>query len=235
MILTVSVVGGEGKMGKLIAHTLSQQGMRVHSIGRNTKNKKQNIASSHAVLFSVPLLTLKKTLRALHKKELANKLLVDCSSLVLVNKSILKKYSKNTAFIHCLFGPNIDNLNGKGIVALKQEKKVDIAFEALLDAFTKQGARIVRATHKEHDEIMAHVQALSQFNAIALAKTLQESGVTRSTLDDFSTLTFSLSAALIERITEQSLWNLGKLTDVVPTGAIPSLLGHQAGRLSEGR
>ena len=204
---TISIVGGEGKMGQLMKKVFTKHGIRVYIIGRTTKQKTRMLNSSHAIFFSVPLREFKTALHDLPKKPLYNKLLVDCSSLVLTNKKLLETYSKNVAFLHCLFGPDVDSLRDQRII-MSSQNNVPKIFHQLLAAMSSERAIITTATHDAHDKMMASVQALSHHSAIALAKTLQEIGATRKDLDDFSTLTFSLSTALIERIAEQpaELW-----------------------------
>ena len=199
---TISIIGGAGKMGQLMKKVFTKHGIRVYIIGRTTKQKTRMLKSSHAILFSVPLSEFQTALRGLPQKPLHNKLLVDCSSLVLANKKLLEKHSKNVAFLHCLFGPDVGNLHEQRIIVSPNNNMPPI-FHRLLNALHKERANIIYATHAQHDKMMALVQALSHHSAIALAKTLHESGATRKELDDFATLTFSLYTALIERIAEQ--------------------------------
>jgi prephenate dehydrogenase len=55
---------------------------------------------------------------------------------------------------------------------------------------------------------MSNTQALSQFSAISMAKTLSESKFKQKNLEKGATVTFKMNSGLIKRITSQSasLW-----------------------------
>lgn len=193
-------------MGIFLETLLKKHGLTVFSIGRKTEDVSGQIRESDAVIFSLPIPALKDFLQTVDTKILQEKLIVDLSSQVAENAGILSKISSQTTFIHFLFGPDITVLKNQHIVV--SEKIADKSFREVVSIFEKEGARIIESSVERHDYMMALVQSLSQFNSIALAKTLSESGTSKKELKDFSSITFSLNAAVISRIVLQKpeLW-----------------------------
>ncbi len=205
--MKVSIIGGNGNMGKLIEYLLGKHGFKVYLLGRKSTDFNKRIKESDVVIFSVPIFALDETLKNLEKLDLKNKLLVDLSSGVFENMKKLEKYSKNVAFIHLMFGPDIRDIKNQNIIVSKGIKNK--SFLKFVDVLEKEGAQISFSTPEHHDYMMAIVQALSQFSSISLAKTISEEQVSLKDLNKFSSVTFSLNREVISRIVMQKpeLWS----------------------------
>ncbi len=204
--MNVAIIGGEGKMGSLVRQLLEKHGVKVFAIGKETKDWRHIIKKSDAILFSIPVVHFNDVIKNLHKKDLNGKLLIDLSSTVINNLKALKSLSPYPAFIHLLFGPDVHYIKNQNIAV--SENITDKRFLEIVSVFKKEGAAVTEASPEHHDYMMGLVQALSQFNSLALAKTLSESRTNKKELDAFSSITFSLTAAAISRIMQQSpeLW-----------------------------
>ena len=207
--MTIAIIGGEGKMGRFLAKLLEAHGIKVFPVGRQTKDVKKIIKSADCVIFAVQLAAFTDAVEGIKKlnleADLKKKLLIDLSSQVSKNIETLKSLSSNAAFVHFLFGPDIQIIKNQHIIVSNTDDKI---LSELKSIFKKEGAIVTASSPEHHDEMMALVQALSQFSSIALAKTISESGSNKKELDDFSTVTFSLNAAVISRIISQNpeLW-----------------------------
>jgi prephenate dehydratase len=203
----VAIVGGNGNMGQLVSHFLQKHHHRVHIVGRSTRNIKKVLESSDVVILSTPLNAFDEILKKLQVINLKKKLIIDLSSYIGTNLQRLQSISSKVAFMHLLFGPDIYHLKGQHIVT-SPIKKSGTTFKEIVDVFIKEGAQIIESSAEHHDKMMAYTQALSQFNSIALAKTLSELGVSKKELENFATLTFSLNKEVISRIVGQDaqLW-----------------------------
>jgi prephenate dehydrogenase/chorismate mutase len=198
--MKIAIVGGSGKMGTLVGEILTRHGLTVFPVGRQTKNIKEIIKECGVIIFSIPSHALKDSIKNFKGVDLSDKLLVDLSSQVNENSKILP------TFIHLLFGPDICVLKDQHVVV--SEGVTDRRFADIVNIFKKEGAIVTTSSSARHDYMMAFVQALSQFNSIALAKTISESDTSKKELTDFSSVTFSLNAAAISRIILQKpeLW-----------------------------
>lgn len=205
--MNVAIVGGSGKMGKLVSHFLKKNRHRVRSIGKSTRNIKKILERSDVIMFSVPQNSFHETVSALRNLNLRKKLLIDLSSYIGANLKTLKLLSPRVVFMHLLFGPDIYHVKDQNIVISKGNAG-GAAFKEIVGVFKKEGATIIDSSPEYHDTMTAYTQALSQFNSIALATTLAESDVSKKELENFSTLTFTLNAEVISRIAQQDadLW-----------------------------
>lgn len=205
--MNVAIVGGSGKMGKLVSYFLQKNRHRVSSIGKSTRKIKKILERSDVIMFSVPQNSFHETVSALCNLNLRKKLIIDLSSYIGTRLQTLRLLSPRAVFMHFLFGPDIYHLKDQHIV-ISQEKIGGVMFKKIVDIFKKEGADIIESSAKHHDAMMAYTQALSQFNSIALAKTLAESGLSKKELENFSTITFALNVEAVSRIAQQDadLW-----------------------------
>ena len=204
--MKVSIVGGTGNMGKLMAYLLQKHGFEVFLLGRKSEDFKEKIKDSEAVFFSVPIFSMGQTLKLFEKIDIKDKLLVDLSSGVSKNLRKLMKYSPFVGFVHLMFGPDIYDIKNQNIIVSDYTK--NSTFAKIISVFKKEGVHITVCDPKHHDYIMSVVQALSQFSSISLAKTISEEKTNLEELEDFSSITFSLNTDVISRIVSQKseLW-----------------------------
>ena len=109
--MKVALIGGTGKMGKLVGDLLLKHDFIVYSVGRKSADFDQKIKQAEIVMFSVPISAFDETVKELEKKSarlgLQDKLLVDLSSLVSGHMEKMQELSPHTAFMHLMFGPDI--------------------------------------------------------------------------------------------------------------------------------
>ena len=204
--MKVSIVGGTGNMGKLMAYLLQKHGFEVFLLGRKSEDFKEKIKDSEVVFFSVPIFSMEQTLKLFEKIDIKDKLLVDLSSGVSENNDKLIKYSPFVSFAHLMFGPDIYDIKNQNIIVSDYTKSN--TFAKIVSVFKEEGAHVTVCDPKRHDYMMSIVQALSQFSSISLAKTISEEKTNAKELGDFSSITFSLNADVISRIFSQNseLW-----------------------------
>jgi prephenate dehydratase len=211
--LTATIIGGTGGMGRLVEHTLRKYDWTVHTTRRDFKNLASYTEESDIIFISVPHDAFARVVVELELIGVQDKLLVDLSSGVSAHLKALATIAARTAFMHLMFGPDIYTMRGQNVVLSADID--DSRFGALTTLFHNEGVRITEATPEHHDYLMGIVQALSQFNTIAIAKTISELKTTPKELSHFASLTFSLQSDLIARIVAQpaGLWSTIQFTN----------------------
>lgn len=204
--MNISVIGGTGGMGETLIRFFNSENLPAKAIGRKTKEPEVLLKHADVVVISVPSQALPYAVNLLKRVDTKKKLIVTLGSCMLHDKKVLKAIKAPLLHIHQLFGPQVYPFNGQNIVlagALKDSKA-----KKIIGVLKKSGAHISILTESKHDELMSNTQALSQFSAISMAKTLSESKFKQKNLEKGATVTFKMNSGLIKRITSQSasLW-----------------------------
>jgi chorismate mutase/prephenate dehydratase len=191
----IHIVGGTGQMGTWLTTFLGQHGYVITVSDKHKKDTK-SIEVCDLLIVCVPIQhapeVISKTLRTL-KPEAA---IIDLSSLMSLTEPILQQASRPAAFIHFLFGPSVPSLENQHIII--NILQTNALIKELLSLFSEQGAILHELSGKEHDLIMAHIQALTQFSNLSLAKTLFENNI--GLLPEVTTPTFLNQTAVITRV-----------------------------------
>jgi prephenate dehydrogenase/chorismate mutase len=178
----ILIVGGTGGMGRFMTSFASLHNAAVKIVGRNTQRTQKiarelevepgsisNAQESDIVIIAVPTeLVAKMSLEAAQFMR-KGALLTDLSSVkVGIADRVSAKMPEGLEYvsIHPLFGPRIDHLRGKNLVAIPF--KTGPEWSALSRTFRRAGARVHVATIEHHDRAMAYVQVLHHFALLSL-------------------------------------------------------------------
>jgi prephenate dehydrogenase len=184
--ISVSIVGGAGKMGLLFARILKDRVQSVRIASRDDKRAADAANSlgvdwipfeeaykSTIIIVSVPIDQTVSVCRLIGKKMKAGSLLIDLAS---VKTGITDSIAKNTPdrieylSLHPLFGPHVKDIKGKRCVAIAAKGGVMIGkFTKIL---TECGATVTKSTVEEHDNSMAAIQVLHHHALLTFSSTL---------------------------------------------------------------
>ncbi|MGM5484039.1 MAG: prephenate dehydratase [Nanobdellota archaeon] len=204
--MKISIIGGSGSTGQQFYKFFSRRGFEVQILGRKTKDYREKAEESDVLIITVPIDAVEDTLKKISKYNLKKDALVtNFSSIMSVGCETLKKLQSGCC-IHPMFGPDIENFNDMNIIIAPELNNPNL--KKIVEVFKKEGANITFTTIKNHDKLVAVVQALSQFSSINLAKTLKEIDINIDKLLNFSSITFRMNLKAIERILRQDaeLW-----------------------------
>lgn len=169
----IHIVGGTGAMGTWLRKFLESLGYFV-SVS-DEKNKVDSLKEADIIFISVPINLAGKVILETAKKTKADCLIIDLSSIKSKTKDALKSCKRDGLSLHFLFGPSISSIQNQKIVfedLSKSEKSRE-----LIKLFKEQGAQVFEMESKKHDFIMAHIQALTHFVNLCLAKILIENKI----------------------------------------------------------
>ncbi len=172
--LNVHIIGGTGQMGSWLKKFLESQGF-VLTVSDETTKSDELIRQADIIFVSVPISVAPKVITEIPKKIKSECLLVDLSSVKTDAAKALEKTGHPSLALHFLFGPSISTIQNQKIAFSKvKENKIS---KELVNMFKKAGAQMIEMSVKEHDYQMAHIQALTHFVNLTLAKILTENKI----------------------------------------------------------
>lgn len=174
--LSILIIGGRGRMGKLFAATLSKAGHLVDVLDMPETFDPDRIAKAQVVLLSVSLEMMVNIARTVLPLVAPATLLCDIGSLkVGITNVYTERTDVESAGFHPMFGPYVPDLSGLKMIACPV--KTGPRYQSLCATFQSLGIRIHTMDAKAHDRTMAYVQAALHFTKIILGKVLADSSI----------------------------------------------------------
>jgi chorismate mutase/prephenate dehydrogenase len=184
--ISISIIGGTGRMGMLLANILKDKVEMIHIVSRDVSRaqdaaKQLNVSwlpfeeahQSNIVIVSVPIQETVKICKIIGQKMHKQTLLVELASLKTgITETIKNSIPNSVEFLslHPLFGPQVKNITGKRFIAIKPAS--GSLTTQFLEMLKECGAIIKKATVEEHDLAMASIQVLHHFALITFSSAL---------------------------------------------------------------
>lgn len=171
----VGIIGGTGKLGGLFRKIFEEEGFEVLVSSRTTSlSKEELIRKSDIIIISVPIKSTIPVIREITPFIKEGKLLMDLTSLKVGPINEMLKSKADVLGAHPLFAPSIGDVRGQTIILCPQRISNNELYQKLNFIFTNRGANIVEMTPEEHDKMMAVIQGLTHFSAIALCHCMKD-------------------------------------------------------------
>lgn len=212
---TIAVVGGTGRMGKVLVTMFQPTGAKIVVCSRNPSRAKalfrrlgvqtrlvDDVQDADVVVVSVPIERTVTTCKRLLKRMRPRSLLVDVSS---VKKGIVDEISPSVPdnveylSLHPLFGPDTENFKGENVLAVG--KKVGPLSASILNFLSKSGLKTTFVTIEEHDRGTAVTQALHHFSYMSLVACMTKLMKERD-IQKFSTRSLRKTIDLVRSFSE---------------------------------
>jgi chorismate mutase / prephenate dehydrogenase len=192
----VAIIGGAGRMGKLMALLFRQLGHRVVVADLATEVRpEQAAASADVVLIAVPIQITTDVIEELGPRVREDALLMDVTSLKRAPLAAMLQHSRaSVAGTHPMFGPGVRTLGGQRVVVCPGRGREWCAW--LEQTLGARGLVVTRATAEEHDRAMALVQVLTHFQTQVHGWTLARFGVPLERLRRFTSPAYLLELAV---------------------------------------
>ncbi|MDF2378736.1 MAG: prephenate dehydrogenase/arogenate dehydrogenase family protein [Candidatus Gracilibacteria bacterium] len=204
---TISIIGGEGKMGKAFADLFEARGIDVLVADLNTKlTPEQAAKKGDIVIFSVPISKTVAVIKELAPSVKKSSLVADITSIKCPAIEAMIQHAPESCEVHGfhpMSGPG-------GITDLKKTVVVSCPVrsgkwsEWMLKFFTEEEAIIKETTAEEHDKMMSIVQGITHISSIATAMALKELGINVEDTLEFSSPVYKLRLDMIGRVLSQS-------------------------------
>lgn len=183
----IAVVGGTGKMGRLISRLLKKDGFKVTVCSRRLEAAKKvakklgvsyntirdGVREAEVVVVSVPLENTYQVCKDVAQQMRKGALLVEISSVKTgITDKLTKELPKQIKYlsIHPLFGPQAKSLNQKNVAIIKT--KMTPCSRQVIVYLKGKGAQITFLSVDEHDKAMAVAQVMHHFAMLAFIYSL---------------------------------------------------------------
>jgi chorismate mutase/prephenate dehydrogenase len=190
---TVAVIGGHGRMGRVLARLFGDLGHRVLLVDVDTALRAEEAASlADVVVVSVPIDATEAVVRAVGPHVREDALLADVTSIKEAPVAAMLASTRGSVVgTHPMFGPSVHTLQGQRVVLCRA--RGDAWADWVAQALGSRGLVVTETTPEHHDRAMSVVQVLTHFQTQVHGLTLARLGVP---LDD--TLRFTSPAYLLE-------------------------------------
>lgn len=167
----IHIIGGTGQLGNWLKNFLASQ--KIAATVSGSKGVADDVLKNADVIFiSIPISKSPALILDLSKKVSKSTVLIDLSSVGEKSAQVLKQTGRPSAGIHFLFGPKVISIQSQKVIFIKIKPHPLInELKALLQ---REGAIIYEMNSREHDFYMAHIQNLTHFLNLSLAKVLIE-------------------------------------------------------------
>lgn len=190
---TVSIIGGHGKIGRLLARLFGDLGHRLLLVDTDTTlQAAEAAAASDVTIISVPIDRTEEVIRAVGPHVRPDALLMDVTSIKSAPmEAMLASTTGSVVGTHPMFGPSVHTLQGQRVVLCRGRGEHWADWVA--HSFSARGLVITETTAEQHDRAMSVVQVLTHFQTQVQGLTLARLGVPLA-----ETMPFTSPAYLLE-------------------------------------
>ena len=189
----VTVVGGRGGMGAMVANLFGDLGHAVMTADMGTELTPVEAAKlADVVVIAVPIDATEAVIAEVGPHVRPDALLMDVTSIKTAPLEAMMRATRASVIgTHPMFGPGVHTLQGQRIVVCHGRGDDWLAW--LTKMLSAMGLVITESTAEEHDRAMAVVQVLNHFHTQVLGLALQRLGTPME-----QTLAFTSPAYLLE-------------------------------------
>ena len=190
---TIAIIGGHGRIGRVMARLFGDLGHRLLIVDTDTSLQAAEAAAvADVVVVSVPIDVTDAVIRAVGPHVREDALLMDVTSVKEAPvQTMLEVTGASVVGTHPMFGPNVHTLQGQRVVICRG--RGDTWADWVAQSFAARGLVITESTATQHDRVMSVVQVLTHFQTQVQGLTLSRLGLPLA-----ETLPFTSPAYLLE-------------------------------------
>ena len=190
---TIAIIGGHGRIGRVMARLFGDLGHRLLLVDTDTSLRAEEAAAvADVVVVSVPIDVTDAVIRAVGPHVREDALLMDVTSVKEAPlQTMLEVTGASVVGTHPMFGPSVHTLQGQRVVICRG--RGDAWADWVAQSFSARGLVITETTAAQHDRAMSVVQVLTHFQTQVQGLTLSRLGLPLA-----ETLPFTSPAYLLE-------------------------------------
>ncbi|MEY4668068.1 MAG: hypothetical protein RL518_767 [Pseudomonadota bacterium] len=166
--VTVGIIGGKGQLGRWCADIFQRRGCPVLVADPLTELTNLDlVAQASIVVVSVPIGVTGAVLEEIQGALRQGQLVVDLTSVKTPFVPIMEASKAEVLSVHPMFAPSLSSKTGQTCISCGV--RPGALAQVFLEALRGEGLRMVSMTPESHDKMMAVVQGLTHFQAIAAA------------------------------------------------------------------
>ncbi len=199
----ILIVGGGGGMGRLFRRWFAGSGYRVRVLEIGDWERAAELcANIDLALISVPIAETVAAIARLVPHLPQGCILADLTSVKgLSVKAMCDNFSGSVLGLHPMFGPDTKSMERQIVVVTPGREAPEDRW--LTEQLAVWGGVIVRATAREHDEIMAVVQSLRHFATFTFGRFLYRNQIDLQRTLEFSSPIYRLELDMVGRLFAQ--------------------------------
>ena len=199
----VTIIGGEGKMGRWIVGYFKSLGSAVNVIDVSAGSK-DYLRDSDVVVISVPISSVCSVLKDADRICRKDALIFDISSIKSPFSSQLRKMAerRKVCSVHPMFGPSVVSVADRNIMIC--DCGCEAAVSEAEEIFSNGGPNITVTTVERHDELMAYVLGFAHASNITFFTALRRSGIPFRELEGASSVTFERTLKASVPVSEEN-------------------------------
>jgi len=231
---TVTIVGGHGKIGGVLARLFADLGHRVLIADVDTELRATEAAAAADVtIISVPIDVTEQVIREVGPHVREDALLMDVTSVKEGPLRAMLDASRGSVLgAHPMFGPSVHTLQGQRVVLVRG--RGDAWADWVVQNLVARGLVITETTAAQHDRAMSVVQVLNHFQTQVLGLTLARLGVPLEETLRFTSPAYLLELYVAARHFAQSPGLYGPIEMRNPrTGEVTEAFGEAARELAD--
>lgn len=169
--VTVGIIGGKGKMGRLFADFFRRNGCKVLISDLDTKLTNTKLAArSDVIIVSVPIDATRNVIKKIVRYVRKDAVLMDLTSVKIKPVFEMLKCRGEVVGLHPMF-PDTAPMTGQTVLLCPARGTKWLSWIKKL--FKKEGVNMKTLTSREHDKKMAEAQSLVHFADIVFGDTLK--------------------------------------------------------------
>lgn len=198
----VGIIGGKGQFGVWTKGLFERHGCSCIESDLDSELSNIDLASrSDVIVVSVPIGATEDVLREIAPALTAEKLVFDLASVKSPLVGVLTSLPSEVLSLHPMFSPKVRSLEGQTCVVCPiREGKLSPFVEYV---FAAAGISLARMSPEEHDRMMAVVQGITHFQAIAAAHCMMSLGVDLAKSLQVASPVYRLRLGMIGRVLSQ--------------------------------
>lgn len=199
----ILIVGGGGGMGRLFRRWFIASGYKVRILEIGDWDRAAELCKEiDLALVSVPIAETVATITRLSSYLPENCILADLTSVKgLSVQAMCDNFAGSVLGLHPMFGPDTKSMERQIVVVTPGRERHEDRWVA--EQLAVWGGVIVRAEAREHDEIMAVVQALRHFATFTFGRFLYQQQVDLHRTLEFSSPIYRLELDMVGRLFAQ--------------------------------
>lgn len=201
MIKNITIIGGNGGMGRLFAKYWHNHNVKI--LSENDWDKADILLSTaDLVVITVPIAVTEQVIKDAVAFIPQSSILMDFTSIkTLPIDVMLNNFEGSVLGLHPMFGPTIASPDNQLIINCGGRRITDYSW--VLDSLHKVGFKIIEMPPEKHDKIMGFVQGIEHFSTFMLGNFLKESGIHPNEMFKISSPIYQNKLALMGRIFDQ--------------------------------
>ena len=206
----IGIVGGKGKMGRLLAKLFRRKGLQVKVSDLNTRlTNARLVPACDLVFFSLPLPQALKVIPRVAPLAKAGALLCDLTSVQEKTVSLLARHapkSVGVTGVHLMFGPNIFSLKGQNIFMCPVRVNPWLVF--LKRLLKSAGIRLHSISPRGHDRLMSVLHAGAYLDALSFARRMADGKLSLKRAHQLAAPNGRKLLAIVESALAENAWLL---------------------------